>query len=211
MPTHAQQARRRLTALGADVNDRSGRGELMLDAYLPAGLAWTASDCHALVISYKTDRDAGWTDLLNRIKLGTYDCTEPGCEHCGRPDPAAATVTTPAITVAISGKAMFAITRSELYQDRKAYTDPAGADHEAVLRAAAALQDAEPRQRGKGVQYIVTTDTQAAAVIAAFCQSTGERYATLPGPDDGRALLTAAERIRAAITAAAPADTDAAA
>lgn len=82
----------------------------------------------------------------------------------------------------------------------------AGDDTAAAERAYAALALAPSRQRGKGVQYLVTTDAEAAAVIAGYCQSAGDALTTSTLPHsrtDAAVLLAAAERIRDTIKAAA--------
>lgn len=206
MPTHAQQVRRRLAALGADVTDTSPRAGLRLVALLPAGLAWNYTGTHELQFSYEAgNRDAGFTAALGIIKQGTFECTAADCERCGR----TAAPALPEFTFLLSGKAMTTIQQAhDLYDTPQTYRDETDDDFGAARRASAALQAAPRRQRGKGYQYAVTCDAEAAAVIADYCQSLGDRYATQTGPDDGAALLTAADRIRDAIRAHTPQTTD---
>lgn len=103
------------------------------------------------------------------------------------------------ITFTISGKAMEVIQGSEIYHDAAKY-DP---DDPATPRATAALQNAIRRRRGKGSSYEISCDTEAAEVIRDYCATVGESLlGGASDPDDradGRALLAAEERIRAAI------------
>lgn len=206
MPTHAQQVRRRLDALGAEVTDTSPRGGLQLTAILPAGVRWFATGTHTLHLDYPAGaRDAGFTEGLRMIKGGTFECTAEVCERCGRTgDPAL-----PEFTFALSGKAMTVIQRGSLYQTPQRFRSETDEQYGAARRASAALQSAPRRQRGKGFQYAVTCDAEAAAVIAAYCQGVGEELAADANADlrlEGVALVTAADRIRDAVRAHTPAN-----
>ena len=68
--------------LWADVS-HSGEG-LQASAYLPAGLNWSASNCHTLSITYYTNRPAGWQDLLEDMQGGIEECALDDCDVCER-------------------------------------------------------------------------------------------------------------------------------
>jgi hypothetical protein len=109
---------------------------------------------------------------------------------------------TETITYRISGTAMATIEGSELYQRPHLYTSEADPSYAASLRAGKALQQAESRRFGRGRSYLVTSDRAAADVIADYFETVGASFAGQMDLDtraEGRALLSAAARIREAL------------
>lgn len=79
--TPRQKALRLIKEYGGDFNEWDSDG-LEGDIWSPKGLVWSATDTHCLVISFYTDRPAGWKALLEDLELGVEPCTTPDCEGC---------------------------------------------------------------------------------------------------------------------------------
>lgn len=65
-----------------DVFNSSGGKALDVTLWAPVGLAFVASGCHALVISYFTDAPAGWRALWEDVSKGLEPCDQSDCETC---------------------------------------------------------------------------------------------------------------------------------
>jgi hypothetical protein len=81
-----QAALRLLDEYGADVQDMSGPGELLLSVWSPTGLVWRSTGGHSLSVSYHTDRPAGWRWLLGELRQGVEPCDNDDCETCHEAD-----------------------------------------------------------------------------------------------------------------------------
>ena len=69
-------------ALGLDIEDSSGPGELLVSLWSPAGTAFAATGCHSLSVVYYSDRPAGWADLAADLRAGLEACTDDECDTC---------------------------------------------------------------------------------------------------------------------------------
>jgi hypothetical protein len=99
------------------------------------------------------------------------------------------------ITLKISSEAMGTIEGSALANDAAAYDGGS----EAAVEAARALGARERKKFGRGHTYLVETTPEGADTIAEYCEVVGETFAgdgDAANRRDGRALLTAARRIR---------------
>jgi hypothetical protein len=99
------------------------------------------------------------------------------------------------ITLKISSEAMSTIEGSAISNDPVAYD---GGSQEA-RDAEAGLRFATKKKFGRGFTYLVETTPAGAECIADYCEVVGETFAGGSEADtrrEGRALLTAARRIR---------------
>jgi hypothetical protein len=82
MATTKKRLIERAEALGCEVSDNSGRGELILSFYTPEGVIWKASDCHTIGVAYYSEPAVGVADLAADMDKGTRPCDITDCDVC---------------------------------------------------------------------------------------------------------------------------------